>query len=130
MKSIIQFGGGCLIGAAFLYVYNLPANEDIHFQIHKPAGTMKPQFSYTTKSGEVIELADAMPRKPDGTIKGGERYLIKAMRKVRPELAQELRDTLEARKRRMDELFPKPEKPLFEPKPNSRSLFRKRKITK
>ena len=88
---------------------------------------MKPQFSYTARSGEVIELADSMKRKPDGTIKSGSRYLIKAMRKVRPDLVQELRDTLEARKRRMDELFPKPEKPLFEPKPSTKRLFRKRK---
>lgn len=99
MRQILYLGGtGVMI---FLFV-NQCANVD-QISVHKPAGTMLPQFSWKRQNGEVVELKDFMDRKADGTIISSKQSWWNALMKTRPELGREFGMDTAIRNLRMDD---------------------------
>lgn len=101
MKQFIQ---GVVVGGLFVAVANMPANQEIEFHMEKPANTVLPQFSYKSRSGEVIELRDEMEQE-DGVYKRIGEQMRKAILKKRPDLIEEYDKAVEDRKKRIDNMF-------------------------
>lgn len=64
-------------------------DNDHYLSVHKPKNSAMPQFSWKRRSGEVVELADTMPRNEEGVIQSSRENWFKAILKKRPELSRE-----------------------------------------